>query len=310
MHIEIQKRGKVNLYYLAHSFRDDGKVRKVRRYLGKNLSKQEVVARQKNAEIAIKEKLAAYKHIRDPLHTILSPEEQNLLAKLIGKKIPARHLTEADWHHFIELFTFNTNAIEGSTITLPEVKGMLETDRWPDRPRDEIAEAYGVAAAVTFIRTTREPPSPQLIKKLHRLVFKNSKPFAGKFRGKGVDVAVVDALGHILHRGAPQQQVPGLLRELIHWYTKNKNRYHPLVLAAVVHNQFENIHPFQDGNGRVGRLLLNVVLLRHNLPPLNIKVADRAAYYHALRAYEERGDIRPTIELFLKEYRRLQQELR
>ncbi|MFA5869901.1 MAG: Fic family protein, partial [Candidatus Bathyarchaeia archaeon] len=90
----------------------------------------------------------------------------------------------------------------------------------------------------------------------------------------------------------------------------NKTRYPPLVLAAVVHNQFEIIHPFKDGNGRVGRLLLNNILLKHNLPPLNIEMKNRSQYYAALQVYEKDRDIRPTLELFLKEYRALKKMLR
>jgi len=96
---------------------------------------------------------------------------------------------------------------------------------------------------------------------------------------------------------------------VVTWYDKNKNNYHLIVLAAVVHNQFENIHPFQDGNGRVGRLLLNNILLKHNLPPVNIELKKRSEYYRSLQAYENEENIRPTIELILKGYKRLKKTL-
>ena len=76
-------------------------------------------------------------------------------------------------------------------------------------------------------------------------------------------------------------------------------------MAAVVHNQFENVHPFQDGNGRVGRLILNNILLKHGMPPVNIELKNRQEYYSALQAYEKEGNLRPTIELILKEYKKL-----
>ncbi len=129
-------------------------------------------------------------------------------------------------------------------------------------------------------------------------------------REKGEEVVVADARGDIVHRGAPSQHVESLLKELMTWYNRNKTRYPPLVLAAVVHNQFEIIHPFKDGNGRVGRLLLNNILLKHNLPPLNIEMKNRSQYYAALQAYEKDRNIRPTLELFLKEYRALKKMLR
>ena len=111
----------------------------------------------------------------------------------------------------------------------------------------------------------------------------------------------------MIHRGAPQKQIIKLLKELVRWYEKNKNKYHPIVLAAVIHNQFENIHPFQDGNGRVGRLLLNNILLRHNMPPVNIELKNRFEYYKTLQAYEKEGNLRPTIEFIIKEYKSFNQ---
>ena len=178
------------------------------------------------------------------------------------------------------------------------------------KPKRTLPKLNGVAEAVDYIRRTDEHVSLKLVKKLHRIVFKNSKHFAGKFRAKGVEVVVADAYANVVHRGAPSQQVSPLLKEMTQWYYQNKNKYPPLVLAGVIHNQFEIIHPFQDGNGRVGRLLLNNILLKHNLPPLNIELKNRTQYYAALQAYEKDHNIRPTLELVLKEYRALKKMLK
>jgi len=83
-----------------------------------------------------------------------------------------------------------------------------------------------------------------------------------------------------------------------------------LILAAVVHNQFENIHPFRDGNGRVGRLLLNNILTKNGLPPVNIELKHRLDYYHTLQEYEKNKDIKPTIEFLIKEYKATKKELK
>jgi len=211
---------------------------------------------------------------------------------------------------FTEAFTYDTNAIEGSTVTASEVRNIIERDQWPRKPKEEISETYGVAEAVRFMRETKEHISLDLIKKLHHIAFRNSKPFAGKFRGKGIEVVVADRWGNVIHRGAPQKRVPGLLKELANWYEKNKKNYHPIVLAAVVHNQFENVHPFQDGNGRIGRLLLNNILLKNGMPPVNIELKNRGEYYSALQAYQKEGNLRPTIELIIKEYKMLRKSLK
>jgi Fic family protein len=138
-----------------------------------------------------------------------------------------------------------------------------------------------------------------LINEIHKIVFKNSKQFAGQFRKKGEEVVVRTSGGVVVHEGAPQSRVVSLLNELIEWYNKHKNSYPPLILAAVVHNQFENIHPFADGNGRVGRILLNNILIKHGFPPVNIQMDHRIEYYKTLQEYEKNKNLRPTIEFLI-----------
>lgn len=306
MHIEIRRQGKRKKYYLAYSFRSREKVKKLRFYLGLDLSQKELADKRKYAEEVIKERIKAQEFIRDPFRTVLSPSElEKIRAVNPGKDLRILHLSEAEWKKFTALFTYDTNAIEGSTITASEAVGILQKGRLPQKPKSEISETYGVSKAVEYIRGTKKHISPDLIKKLHKIVFGDSKPFAGNFRARGVEVAVVDALGRIVHRGAPSGYIISLIKELVGWYNKNKRKYPPIVLAAVVHNQFENIHPFQDGNGRVGRLLLNNILIKHKLPPVNIELKNRKEYYNALREYEVNRNLRPTIELILKEYKAL-----
>ncbi|MFH0837591.1 MAG: Fic family protein [Candidatus Aenigmatarchaeota archaeon] len=160
-----------------------------------------------------------------------------------------------------------------------------------------------------YIRNTDEHISINLIKELHWMVFKSSKSFAGEFRKPDQEVVVVNGFGSVVHRGAPSSMVTRLLESLVDWYNKNKNKYSAIVLAAVVHNQFENIHPFADGNGRVGRLLLNNILLRHNKPPVNIELSNRKEYYTTLQEYEHNNNLRPMVELILKEYKNLRKML-
>jgi Fic family protein len=99
------------------------------------------------------------------------------------------------------------------------------------------------------------------------------------------------------------------LKELVKWYEENKNKYPALILWAVIHNQFENIHPFRDGNGRVGRILLNNIIIKHGLPPVNIDFKNRVEYYESLQEYEKNHNLKPTIELYMKEYDSLKKQL-
>ena len=306
MHVETRRQGRRTKYYLAHSTRRGARVLKSRHFLGSDLSREELARGRPGAEKELRSRVEAAAIVRDPLRTVLSEGELEQLRSMRPLGMPRiSHLSEKDWQDFTADFAYDTNAIEGSTVARPEVAGMLEDRKWPQgRTRDEISETYGVAEAVSYIRKGRVHLSLALVKRLHFIVFRNSLPFAGKFRARGEEVAVVAGDGTVMHRGAPSGRVVPLLRTLVDWYNRNRKRYPPLVLAAVVHNQFENIHPFRDGNGRVGRLLLNNILLRHGLPPVNIELKRRSVYYRALQEYEHAGNLRPMLELILLEYRR------
>jgi len=308
MHIEKRNDGKRIKYYLAHSYREGKKVYKFRKYLGQNLKKEKLNERKKIAEKLILEEIHKYNIIKDPLHFELSKEE---IQEIKNLEIPLKifHLSKKQWQTFSEIFTYNTNAIEGSKLNQEEVNELLEKDKWPKKSKEDIAEAYGVDEAIKFIRGTKEHISISFIKKIHKIIFKNSGYFAGKLRKRNEEVVVMDSKGNVVHEGAPQSRINHLLKELINWYDKNKTKYPALVLGAVVHNQFENIHPFRDGNGRVGRILLNNILIKHGLPPINIDFKSRAEYYNTLKEYELNKNIKTTISLYMKEYKNLKKKL-
>jgi Fic family protein len=310
MHLEERKVGKRTKYFLAHSYREGSRIHKFRKYLGQDLTPALLKERKTIAEKLILEDIHNYNIIKDPLQIQLGQKDIDAIKKLEAHlSLKIRHLLAADWRTFSELFTYNTNAIEGSTLNQKEVKELLEEDKWPDKSKEDIAEAFGVDEAIRFIRGTKEHVSLALIKQIHHIVFKNSKPFAGKLRKKGEEVVVMNSNGIIVHEGAPQARILHLLRQLVAWYETHKNLYPGLSLGAVVHNQFENIHPFCDGNGGVGRILLNNILIKHHLPPLNIDLRNRQEYYASLQAYDHQHDLKPTLNLLLKEYRALQKQL-
>ncbi len=282
----------------------------MRVYLGRDLSQEEVEKKRIEGEIELNQKLSELKGIKDPYKETLSSEEISELNKLLPQgKIELSHISDDNWLKFTEAFTYATNAIEGSTVNRKEVGDILEKRKWPNKPREEIYETLGVEQAVKYLRNTEEHLSIDLIRELHRLVFKDSKPFAGNFREIGEEVSVIDYEGNVIHDGAPSRLVSKLLNELVAWYNVNKGTYHPLILSVVVHNQFENIHPFADGNGRVGRLILINVLIKHGLPPVNIEMANRSEYYIALYQYDNENDIRPSLNLLLKEMRKSKKSL-
>jgi Fic family protein len=311
MYLEIRKTKKAVKYYLAHSLREGGKVHKIRVYLGSNLKKKVLLERQQRATELLHQQVNSFKIIRSPINYKFTKRDRELINSLKKRaKFKIFHLSEEDWQLFTELFTYNTNAIEGSTITQHEVFDILKKNKWPfNKPKDEISEAYGGAKAIEHIRKARVHISLKLMKDIHRIIFENSKDFAGKLRERGVEVGIRDGLGNIIHLGAPATRVVSLLKELIKWYNLNRRKLPAIVLAVVIHNQFEYIHPFEDGNGRVGRLLLNNILLKHNLPPVNISMKNRKRYYAVLKEFQKTGNIKPSIELVLKEYKHLKKNI-
>jgi len=312
MYLEKRRNKHGIKYYLAHSFREGGKVHKIRVYLGSDIKKKVLNQRMERAKELLAQQVNSFKIIRSPINYKFTKRDSEMIKSLKAKsKFKLFHLSEEDWKMFTALFTYNTNAIEGSTITQAEVWDIIDKNKWPfSKPKGEISEAYGVAKAIKYIRKTKVHISLKLMADLHKVIFENSKIFAGKFRERGVEVGIRDGFGNIIHLGAPASRVMSLLTELVNWYNKNKKSLPPVVLAAVVHDQFEYIHPFEDGNGRVGRLLMNNILLKHKLPPVNISMKNRKKYYETLREFQKTGNIKPSIELILKEYKLLRKKLR
>lgn len=314
MRIEVRTQGKKKKYYLAHGIRWLDKTRNVAIYLGSDLNKEEIESKRREAEPKLRRKIIEIKNA-PKVYPIYKPADYTELEEIKQlsnrREIKIIHLTEDDWKRFTELFTYHTNAIEGSTVTFTEVINVLENGEWPkEKTKEEISETYGVAEAVKFIRETKDELSVDLIKHLHFLIFRNSKSHAGRFREKGTEVGIIDSVGRVVHVGAPAEELNNLLSELVKWYENHKRYYPSLLLAAVVHNQFELIHPFEDGNGRVGRLFLNNILIKNKLPPVNIELKHRKTYYNALRSYQRNRNIRPMIGLIVKEYGELRKTLK
>lgn len=294
MYIEKRKLGKSIKYYLVHSYREKGKVKKLRRYLGVNLKEKELKKAKQQAEQEIRSELQ--KLSTEIFHFSLT---KNQIDKLNKSDINIHHLQGWSWELFTEQFTYNTNAIEGSTVQLEKVHEILNKKKLKD---DEEIETKGVANAVEYIRKTKEGISLKLLQKIHKICFKGSKHFAGQFRN--VEVVIRNREGKIIHAGVPVKDLPNALDDMIKWYKKNKAKFKPLVLAAIIHNQFEHIHPFQDGNGRVGRLLLNLILIKSKYPPINISFKDRAEYYSTLQGYHKSQNLRATLKFLIKQYKK------
>ncbi len=301
MYIEKRSSGKQVKYYLVHSYRNSDKVQKIRKYLGSNLSQRELSKAKQSARRKIQ---ALVEEMNTEVFLFSLSNKQIESINKLSEKIDIVHLKEDEWRHFTEEFVYHTNAIEGSTVTEAEVHEILKKK---EVQTDEEIETKGVANAIHYIRNTKDDLSLKLILKLHDLCFKDSKQYAGKFRD--LNVVIRNARGDIIHTGVSKDELQDYLEDFVEWYHEHKHQFKPLALAAIIHNQFEYIHPFQDGNGRVGRLLLNFILLKNKYPPINILLEDRSEYYFVLHKYSKDDDIKSTIHFLIKQYKKTLKEV-
>ena len=189
-------------------------------------------------------------------------------------------------------FTYDTQRIEGSKLTLRETANLLENGISPkSKPIDDIKEAEAHKQIFYEMLDYKKDFSFSIILHWHKNLFQSTKPdIAGKIRKHQVTI-----FGSKFVPPSPIEVYP-LLMDFFKWYNKNKKELHPVELAALVHLKFVTIHPFADGNGRVSRLIMNFVLIKFDYPMSDIKYEGRTSYYNAL----ERSQIKKNDNIFLQ----------
>jgi len=264
MRIIKRRKGKAEYFYLQHSFRKDGKVITKELYLGKKIPE--------NIE-EIKAKLAHESH--EALSEKLEKIRDNFQKE--WKKVPPS-AKEKDLQEIAIAFTYNTNAIEGSTITPEEARLILEDKVAPNKPIRDIRETESHAAVFWQMLKTEEPLSGRLLLKWHKNIFRETRPdIAGRFRNYSVRVGSYVA--------PDWSEVESLMEQIVTF--AKQSTLNSVEVAARAHYMFEKVHPFGDGNGRVGRLLMNYILWKNGYPMLIIEYAKRKSYYQALERTEE-----------------------
>lgn len=190
---------------------------------------------------------------------------------------------------------YNSNAIENSTLTLEDTEDILIRNQIrTDHEIREIYEAKNLASAIEYLMDNPEKEiSVESILNLHKTLLTNIRDdIAGRFRSGREWVRVGT------HIGANPEFVNGLMYELVENYNSDDGGYF-LDKIAYFHAEFENIHPFGDGNGRIGRLLTNEQLDMLGLPPIIIPNKSKFdEYYPALDEYTKTGKVDKLTELF------------
>jgi Fic family protein len=191
--------------------------------------------------------------------------------------------------------TYNSNAIEGNSLTLKETYLVInEGLTIKGKPLKDHLEAKNHTEALDYLselidRNNKHTISEKFVRSLHQLVVQDTdKEWAGQYRNSGVMITGTN------HRPPEAVLVPSLIQELMSWVKTEGKILHVVELAALFHHKLVHIHPFFDGNGRTARLAMNIFLLQSGYPLVIVLKNDRKKYYRVL-ALADKGNYEPLV---------------
>ncbi len=279
--VTIRKRikGKRTYYYLEHAYREGRNVLKKEKYVGDALP----------AAVEQLKKEFLHEIYRQRWYPIFEKIKKGWLEELSRTPLSVQ---EKEIEAFKIRFTYDTQRIEGSKLTLRETANLLEKGITPSaKPISDVKEAEAHAKLFREVLGYGKNVTLSTILYWHKTLFNETKPdIAGQIRRHGVMIS-----GSKFIPPSPVEVEP-LLEDFFEWYKKSYATIHPIELAALAHLKFVTIHPFGDGNGRVSRLLMNFVLHKKGCPLLNIAYENRSSYYTAL----ERAQIKQNEAIFMQ----------
>jgi len=226
------------------------------------------------------------------------------------RPIPAEKILAVQQKFRID-WTYHSRSIEGATLTLSETAFFLtEGLTSKGKPLAEYLETTNHMEAISYLENLVKGDTElteRVVKDLHAILFEGiDHMYIGSTRKKLEPGNYKYDNNHVLlpdgsiHHFTDHLQVPGEMESLINWYEVSESKLHPIETAAIFHHRLTAIHPFTDGNGRVARLAMNLILLKKGYTPAIIKNEEREDYYNTLRAADG-GDDAPFISLAEKE---------
>jgi len=285
--VSIKKRrigGRI-YYYLEHSLRREGRVKKREKYIGRNIPK--------NIE-AVKAGFL-YSIYREKWFDVFDRIKKNYSKE---EKLTPKSARQEEFRKFSIRFTYDTQRIEGSKLTLRETAELLEAGVAPSgKPIRDVKEAEAHQKIFNDMLKQQKDLSLQLILYWHTKLFEATKQdIAGRIRKHQVAIS-----GSKFVPPSPAEILP-LLRDFFRWYERSKQKLHPIELASLAHLKFVTVHPFADGNGRISRLIMSSILNRNGFPMLNIAYQNRSSYYTALERSQTKRQDQIFMQWFFRRY--------
>lgn len=279
-----RKRGNQVFKYLYHD-RTTGKRKQFDKYLGKKIP-EDIEEKKKEFLLEIE---------RDEWIPQLKKIAKNFQKE--QKKIPIE-IKEKNLKSFSVKFTYNTQRIEGSTLTLKDTALLLEDGITPsNKPNKDVIETEIHYKVFVEAMNSSKEMTLKLVLKWHKELFSKTEPgIAGKLRN--YDVVIVRSK----FKPPPWEEALIMLPKFFQWNKQNSKILHPVELAALVHLKIVTIHPFGNGNGRTSRLMMNYVLNMFDYPLLNIGYSDRRSYYNALERSQTKKNEIYFLQWFMKRY--------
>ena len=224
--------------------------------------------------------------------------EVDNLKKELDTKRPIPKETLKSLKESINLeWIYNSNGIEGNTLTLRETQVVLEGITVGGKTLTEHLEAINHEKAILYLDDLvkdKQPITEWNIKNIHQLILKEiDNENAGRYRKENVTIKGAT------HIPPDFVKVPELMEKLILNY-ETWNKYHPIIQAALLHGELVKIHPFIDGNGRTSRLIMNLDLMNHGYDPVIIKKENRLEYYEVLDKAHITEDYTDFVKLVTK----------
>ena len=272
-------------YYLEHSIREGKKVQKKEMYLGKKIPSGIEKIKKDFVDELYREK---WYENADKIKKNFSNKQKDL----------PKSVKEKQLQNFATQFTYDTQRIEGSTLSRRETADLLERGIAPkSKPMRDVQEAEAHRDLFYEMLKFKKDLTLQTLLEWHWKLFHKTKPdISGKIRKYQVGIG-----GSKFMPPSPVEVHP-MLAEFFQWYKKNHDKIHPVELAALAHLKLVSIHPFGDGNGRVTRLVMNFVLNIKKYPLFDIEYENRYSYYNALERSQVKKDDKIFLQWFVKRY--------